>query len=131
MSGLQIQNKLLSKCLQVQEGTFRSRVALADCASHSALQEWLWLPQTLALSSQHTGECLTASGEPSEGVRLKPCIFFEAGGGMAEADLDGEASSQAWSCSRKGHLTLKGRGLHLSATQESTLVFLSRENKQV
>uniref|UniRef100_A0A3Q3VZX7 Ricin B lectin domain-containing protein n=1 Tax=Mola mola TaxID=94237 RepID=A0A3Q3VZX7_MOLML len=111
--GLKIQNKLLGKCLQVQG----SRVSLAACSSSSAFQEWLWLPEHRALHSQHTGECLTAPGEQYEGVRLRPCISL--------------ASSQSWYCSKKGHLTSMGSGLHLSATQESTLVFLSREHKQV
>lgn len=128
---MKIQNKLLGKCLQVQVG----RVSLADCSPYSALQEWRWLPQSQALSSQHTGECLTASGEQYEGVHLKPCNSQaesdKSGAALASVDLSSEASSQTWSCSKKGHLTLIRSGLHLSATQESTLVFLSREHKQV
>nr|XP_046242990.1 uncharacterized protein si:dkey-245n4.2 isoform X2 [Scatophagus argus] len=130
VSGLKIQNKLLGKCLQVQD----SRVSLADCTPFSAAQEWRWLPESQALASQHTGECLTASGEQYEGVHLKPCVFQAdsdvTGPGEAAVDMGKEASSQTWSCSKKGHLTLLRRGLHLSATQESTLVFLSREHKQ-
>lgn len=125
-SGFKIQNKLLGKCLQVQEGTLGMRVSLGDCSTYSALQEWRWLPESQALRSHHTGECLTAPAEQYAGVHLQPCIF------QAEGDTTGAevASSQAWSCSKKGHLTLIGRGLHLSARQESTLVFLSREHKQ-
>ncbi|XP_044052625.1 uncharacterized protein si:dkey-245n4.2 [Siniperca chuatsi] len=123
-SGLKIQNKLLGKCLQVQEGTLGGRVSLGVCSPFSALQEWRWLPESQALISHHTGDCLTAPAEQYEGVHLQPCIF------QAESDMGREASSQAWSCSKKGHLTLIGRGLHLSATKESTLVFLSREHKQ-
>lgn len=104
-----------------------SRVSLAACSSSSAFQEWLWLPEHRALHSQHTGECLTAPGEQYEGVRLRPCISL-AGRDTSSAT---EASSQSWYCSKKGHLTSMGSGLHLSATQESTLVFLSREHKQV
>ncbi|XP_068166928.1 uncharacterized protein si:dkey-245n4.2 [Antennarius striatus] len=134
VSGLRIQNKLLGKCLQVQEGTNGRRVSLADCTPYSDLQEWHWLPESMAFSSQHSGECLTASGEQYEGVHLKSCILSAesdvTGAGVIEADRGREANSQSWSCSRKGHITLKGRGLHLSATQESTLVFLSREHKQ-
>lgn len=128
---MKIQNKLLGKCLQVQV----RRVSLADCSPYSALQEWRWLPESQALSSQHTGECLTAPGEQYEGVHLKPCISQgesdKSGTTPASVGLSSEASSQTWSCSKKGHLTLIGSGLHLSATQESTLVFLSREHKQV
>lgn len=122
MSAFKIQNKLLGKCLQAHGG----RVSLADCRSYSASLEWHWLAESSALSSQLTGECLTSPGEQYEGVQLKPCII-QAG----ILILDMEAKSQAWSCSKKGHLTLMRSGLHLGATQESTLVFLSREHKQV
>uniref|UniRef100_A0A3Q3J210 Ricin B lectin domain-containing protein n=1 Tax=Monopterus albus TaxID=43700 RepID=A0A3Q3J210_MONAL len=121
MGGLQLKmiiwNKLLGTCLQVQEGTSGGRVSLGECSLYSPLQEWRWLPESQALLSYRTGECLTAPGEEFEGVRLQRCNF--------------RTSSQAWSCSKKGHLTSIGRGLHLSATHESTLVFLSRGHKQV
>lgn len=120
--GFKIQNKLLGKCLQAQGG----RVFLADCTSFSTSLEWQWLAESSALSSQLTGECLTSPGEQYEGVQLRPCII-EAG----IVSLDMEAKSQAWSCSKKGHITLMRSGLHLGAAQESTLVFLSREHKQV
>ncbi|KAM8885555.1 uncharacterized protein AB9W97_013114 [Spinachia spinachia] len=128
--GLRIENQLLVKCLQVEGGTFAGRVSLGVCSPHLASQEWRWLPGSGALSNQHTGECLTAPREQSEGVQLQPCVFgavgVQADGGR---DAGTEASGQAWMCSKKGRLTLAGRGLHLSATQESTLVFLSREHK--
>ncbi|GAA6222208.1 uncharacterized protein LOC108878792 isoform X1 [Lates japonicus] len=133
-SGLKIRNRLLGKCLQVQEGVLGGRVSLGECSPYSPLQEWRWLPESQALSSHHTGECLTAPGEQYEGVHLQPCAFTierdETGDGVAAVGMGRETSSQAWSCSKKGHLTLIGRGLHLSATPESTLVFLSREHKQ-
>ncbi|XP_061585936.1 uncharacterized protein si:dkey-245n4.2 [Cololabis saira] len=122
--GLQIRNKLLGQCLQVEEGT---RVSLGKCNSYSTLQEWRWLPGSNALSSQPTGECLTAPLGEYEGVHLQPCII---GAGGAVLNMGREASSQEWECSKKGHLTLTGSGQHLTATQESTLVFLSREHKQ-
>lgn len=129
---MKIQNKLLGKCLQVQEGASGGRVSLDECSPYSNLQEWRWLPERQALSNHHTGECLTAPAEQYEGVHLQRCIESdETGAGVAEVDMGRGASSQTWSCSKKGHLTLIGRGLHLSATQESTLVFLSREHKQV
>ncbi|XP_056274876.1 uncharacterized protein si:dkey-245n4.2 [Pseudoliparis swirei] len=129
-SGLKIQNKLLLKCLQVQRGSLGGRVSLGECSPHSSLQEWRWLPESQALGNQHTGECLTAPGEQYEGVHLQPCV------GRAEGDNAGarvaaeDTGRQSWFCSKKGQLTLVGRGLHLSATQESTLVFLSRQHKQ-
>ncbi|XP_059193185.1 uncharacterized protein si:dkey-245n4.2 isoform X2 [Centropristis striata] len=104
---------------------------VSSCLFSSLSKEWRWLPETKALSNDHTGECLTAPGEQYEGVHLQPCILQdesdETGDGV---DIGREASNQAWSCSKKGHLSLIGRGLHLSATQQSTLVFLSREHKQ-
>lgn len=125
VSGFKIRNKLIGKCLQVQEGVLGGRVSLGECSPYSPVQEWSWLPQSQALSSHHTGECLTAPGEQYEGVHLQPCIL------TSESDETAESGSQSWSCSKKGHLTLMGRGLHLSATPESTLVFLSQEHKQV
>ncbi|XP_035020846.1 uncharacterized protein si:dkey-245n4.2 isoform X2 [Hippoglossus stenolepis] len=133
-SSLKIQNKLIGKCLQVQEGTWGGRVSLGECSPYSPVQEWSWLPESQALSSHHTGECLTAPAEQYEGVHLQPCISRlesdRAGDGVAAVEMGREPSSQAWSCSKKGHLTLMGRGLHLSATPQSTLVYLSREHKQ-
>ena len=134
-SVLKLRNKLIGKCLQVQEGPVGGRVSLGECIPSSPLQEWRWLPESQALSSHHTGECLTAPGEQFEGVHLQPCIFRiesdKTGAGVAAEDIGRDASRQAWSCSKRGHLTLLGRGLHLSATPESILVFLSREHKQV
>lgn len=126
VSSLKIRNKLLGKCLQVQEGT-RGRVSLGECSSYSPLQEWRWLPEGNALSSHHTGECLTAPRGEYEGVHLQPCIFRAE---EAVIDKGRGANSQAWTCSKKGHLTLIWSGRHLSATQESTLVFLSKDHKQ-
>ncbi|KAM4575915.1 uncharacterized protein PAE49_006243 isoform 2-T2 [Odontesthes bonariensis] len=126
-SGLKIRNKLLGTCLQVQDGTTGGRVSLGECSPHSPLQEWLWLPAGHALSSHHTGECLTAPRREYEGVHLQSCIFKA---GVAAVGMGREASSQTWVCSKRGHLTLIGTGLHLSAAQQSTLVFLSREHKQ-
>ncbi|XP_029294679.1 uncharacterized protein LOC115012949 isoform X2 [Cottoperca gobio] len=104
------------------------------CLSSSFSKEWRWLPESQALRNPHTGECLTAPGEQYEGVHLQTCVFppesDETDAGVVAVDIGREARSQAWSCSKKGHLNLIGTGLHLSATQESTLVFLSREHKQ-
>ncbi|XP_019750143.1 uncharacterized protein LOC109530693 isoform X2 [Hippocampus comes] len=133
VSGLNIRNKLLGTCLQVHDGSPGVRVSLGQCDPHSAFQKWLWLPESQSLRNQYTGECLTAPEEQFEGVHLQPCHLQneEAGGQLAPASkMGGDAGSQQWSCSKKGHLTLLGKGLHLSATQESTLVFVSREHKQ-
>ncbi|XP_042342107.1 uncharacterized protein LOC121942884 [Plectropomus leopardus] len=132
--GIKIQNKLLGKCLQAQEGTTGGRVSLGECRPYSAFQEWHWLSHSQALRNHHTGECLTAPGEQYEGVHLQPCLFRaesdETDAEVAVVNMGRDTGSQVWSCSKRGHLTLVGRGLHLSATQESTLIFLSREHKQ-
>lgn len=128
MSGFKIRNKLLGKCLQVEEGTKMRRVSLGECSSYSLVQEWHWLPEGQALRNQHTGECLTAPSQEYEGALLRPCAFRS---GVAAVDVGGEASSQEWACSKKGHITLMGSGLHLSAAKESSLVFLLKEHKQV
>lgn len=127
VSGLKIRNKLLGKCLQAQGGTLVGRVSVGECDPYSPLQEWRWIPEGRALSNHHTGECLSAPGGREDGVYLRPCVFQERESDGAAAPPD----SQAWSCSRKGHLTLAEKGLHLSATQQSTLVILSQEHNQV
>ncbi|XP_029019899.1 uncharacterized protein si:dkey-245n4.2 [Betta splendens] len=129
VSGLKIRNKLLGKCLQAHGGTAAGRVSLGECSPSSPSQQWRWLPGGRALSNQHTGECLSAPGGQDGGVYLQPCIY-KAGDGAAAAASDRESSSQTWSCSRKGHLTLMGQRLHLSATQQSTLPILSQEHTQ-
>lgn len=127
VSAVKIQNKLLGKCLQVQTG----RVSLAECTPHSAIQEWNWFPEHQALMSQQNGECLTAPAEQYEGVRSQPCIFQAGTDADGAAEEAGGLESQMWSCSKKGHFTLISSGLHLSASSESTLVFLSSEHKHV
>lgn len=128
LSALKIQNKLLGKCLQVTEGTEGGRVSLGKCSPRSPIQEWRWHQESQAVSNYHTGECLTAPREQYEGVHLQPCVFRTASGKDGDRR---EAGSQVWTCSRKGHLTVVGKGLHLTATKESTLVFLSRGHKKV
>ncbi|CAN9513340.1 unnamed protein product [Ophioblennius macclurei] len=130
--GFKIRNKLLNKCLQVNEGSYGGRVSLGECNSDSHLQEWSWLQDGLSLTSEHTEECLTAPREQYEGVYLQACVFKsrQTGDEVPKQDFGREANSQAWTCSKKGHLTLVSRGLHLNAAQQSTLVFLSREHKQ-
>ncbi|XP_034025954.1 uncharacterized protein LOC117510375 [Thalassophryne amazonica] len=132
--GVKIQNKLLGSCLQVQDGSAEGRVSLGNCSPYSALQEWSWHAESQAVSNYHTGLCLTAPEEQHEGVYLQACIFKagneDAVSGMAAMEMGTGDGLQAWSCSKKGHLTLSGTSLRLSATQESTLVFLSKDHKQ-
>ncbi|KAJ0019308.1 hypothetical protein NQD34_006877 [Periophthalmus magnuspinnatus] len=120
---VRIKNKLLGKCLQ---GESDGRVSLGDCSVHESSQLWRWFQENHALQNQQTALCLTAPTEQYEGVQLQPCVFSELSGEYEEDVM----SRQSWSCSKKGHLTLSGKGLHLSAIQQSSLVFVSREHKQ-
>ncbi|KAG7264324.1 hypothetical protein CRUP_009946 [Coryphaenoides rupestris] len=138
-SGFMIRNKLLGKCLQAQPGRPHGRVSTGDCSPDQPLQEWRWLAGSHALASERAGLCLTAPAEQYEGVRLQACATASGGDGAglggAEEDQEGvrknnEHHHQAWSCSRRGHLTLQDRGVHLIATKDSALVFLSKEHKQ-
>lgn len=120
---IKIKNKLLGKCLQsLSDG----RVSLGDCSMSESSLEWRWLPENHALQSEFTAECLTAPTEQYEGVQLQPCIFTE----QTVDEGDDLMNRQSWSCSKKGHLTLSRKGLHLNAIQESSLIFVSREHKQ-
>ncbi|MGH0183109.1 UNVERIFIED_CONTAM: hypothetical protein FKN15_010886 [Acipenser sinensis] len=106
-----IRNDHLGKCIQLIPG--KGRVALAECSPESELQKWDWQASSQSLISLKTKECLTAArAKEHEMVRLQVCR---------------EGENQGWSCSKKGHLTLQGLGLHLSTKQGSSKVFLSKE----
>ncbi len=112
-----IRNEDRRKCVQVNEVQVSSRLSLQECRADSALQEWHWNPETRSISNQQTGGCLTAPQiQEHESVRLQACS-------SDEEDREG----QAWSCSKKGLLTLHGKGLHLSAHHDSSKVFLSKD----
>ncbi|KAL1274826.1 hypothetical protein QQF64_027640 [Cirrhinus molitorella] len=117
VTGLLIRNEELRKCLQVNEVQVSSRLTLQECRADSALQQWHWNPETHSLSNPRTGGCLSAPQiQEHESVWLQACS-------SAEEDLEG----QTWSCSKKGLLTLHGKGLHLSVRHDSSKVFLSKE----
>ncbi|XP_041094666.1 uncharacterized protein LOC121306801 [Polyodon spathula] len=106
-----IRNDHLGKCIQLIPG--KGRVALAECSPESELQKWDWQANSQSLISLKTKECLTAArAKEHEMVRLQACR---------------EGENQGWSCSKKGHLTIQGQGLHLSTKQGSSKVFLSKE----
>ncbi|KAG9354319.1 hypothetical protein JZ751_001023 [Albula glossodonta] len=119
--GFSIRNEQLGKCLQPLEAIrWGGRVTLEDCRPGSALQQWKWHPETPALVSMQTGECLSAPGnQEDELIRLQACRTG-----------DGAREGQVWGCSKKGHLTLIGKGLHLSAHQGSAKVLLSRDRSR-
>ncbi|XP_053888643.1 uncharacterized protein LOC128839579 isoform X1 [Malaclemys terrapin pileata] len=106
-----IKNIRLEKCMQVahQES---DQISLADCKLHAQQQQWRWDPRTKSIVSLKTKQCLTIR-KPQEfaSAYLEPC---------------GDRERQAWACSKKGHLTLHGLGLHLNAKQGHK-VFVSRE----
>ncbi|XP_037387867.1 uncharacterized protein LOC108426221 isoform X2 [Pygocentrus nattereri] len=115
VAGLSMRNEQLEKCVQVQEGQAHSSVSLEDCQPGLALQEWRWSSESQTLRNPQTGKCLTAIQiKEHENVGLLTC-------------RPAENEGQAWSCSKKGHLTLHGKGLHLSAHHDSSNVFLSMD----
>lgn len=114
--GFQIKNEELSKCVQVNEDQINGRLSLQECRADSALQEWQWNPVTRTLSNPQTRGCLTAPQiQDLEIVWLQACRSEEE-----------DYENQIWSCSKKGLLTLHGKGLHLSARHDSSKLFLSK-----
>ncbi|XP_067294417.1 uncharacterized protein si:dkey-245n4.2 isoform X3 [Pseudorasbora parva] len=112
-----IRNEELRKCVQVNEDQGNSRLTLEECRADSAQQEWHWNPETRSLSNPQTGGCLTAPRiQEHESVWLQACS-------SEEEDREG----QTWSCSKKGLLTLHGKGLHLCVRHDSSKVFLSKD----
>lgn len=105
----------MGKCVQLQNGEGNEKVTLEECKLDSALQEWQWNPETHSLRNPHTGKCLTALKIQDQGT---------VGSLSCRAEDD---ETQAWSCSKKGHLTLLGKGFHLSGRFDSSDVFLSAE----
>ncbi|KAL7985710.1 hypothetical protein Chor_013642 [Crotalus horridus] len=107
-----IQNVRLQKCIHASPHK-AEQVGLSDCKARSPQHQWSWDGAALALVNQHTRECLAVSNAEELAVaQLDPC---------------GEGSLQRWSCSKKGHLTLQGHGLHLSTKLGGHHTFLSRE----
>ncbi|EMP32505.1 hypothetical protein UY3_10346, partial [Chelonia mydas] len=106
-----IKNIRLEKCIQVAHHD-SGQISLADCKLHSQQQQWRWDPRTKSIVSLKTKQCLTIH-KPQEfaSAYLEPC---------------GDGARQTWACSKKGHLTLHGLGLHLNAKQGHK-VFVSRE----
>ncbi|KAJ8006163.1 hypothetical protein DPEC_G00125390 [Dallia pectoralis] len=119
-----IRNQLLGKCLGFLPDT-NPGVGLDECRIGNERQEWQWLPEGQALSNKFTGECLSGH-EHNHSVRLHRC-----GGDTEDVSENtgamGVWKGQAWTCSRRSHLTLLGKGLLLTAHHMSSKVFLSEE----
>ncbi|XP_072849107.2 uncharacterized protein LOC110080488 isoform X1 [Pogona vitticeps] len=113
-AGFLIKNARLEKCLHASSHE-AEKVGLADCKPHSPYYQWRWEAAARTVVNQKTGECLAVS-DPQEFA-------------LAQLETCGEAAGthQAWVCSRKGHLTLPGYGLHLSMKPGGHKAFLSRE----
>ncbi|XP_019373614.1 PREDICTED: uncharacterized protein LOC109297967 [Gavialis gangeticus] len=107
-----IKNIRLEKCIHITHHE-STGIGLADCKLHSQQQQWSWDPSTKSIVSLKTKQCLTVHKPQDFALaRLEPC---------------GDRKRQAWACSKKGHLTLQGLGLHLNTKQGSHKVFVSRE----
>ncbi|XP_053157465.1 uncharacterized protein LOC128347207 isoform X2 [Hemicordylus capensis] len=110
--GFLIKNVRLEKCLHTSFHE-TAKIGLAECKPRSPQHQWGWDAAARAIVSLHTQQCLTAL-EPQELAlaQLEPC---------------GSSLLQAWVCSKKGHLTLAGLGLHLSTKPGGHKAFLSPE----
>lgn len=109
--GFLIRNTRLEKCIRASQET--TSISLASCKEHSQQQQWGWDPDTGTIVSLHTGRCLSAHRMREYAlVKLEPC---------------GDWERQAWSCSKKGHLTLQSLGFHLGTKEGGHKVFVSRE----
>ncbi|KAM6227457.1 uncharacterized protein M6G45_017328 isoform 2-T2 [Spheniscus humboldti] len=110
--GFLIRNSRLEKCIHTSHHETNS-ISLTDCKVHSQKQQWSWDPATRTIVSLKTKQCLSAHKMREYApVKLEPC---------------GDWEHQAWSCSKKGHLTLQSLGFHLSAKEGGHKVFVSRE----
>ncbi|KFP37524.1 hypothetical protein N324_04591, partial [Chlamydotis macqueenii] len=109
--GFLIRNTRLEKCIRISHHETNG-ISLTDCKVHSQ-QQWSWDPATRTIVSLQTKQCLSAYKTREYAlVRLEPC---------------GDWERQAWSCSKKGHLTLQSVGFHLSTKEGGHKVFISRE----
>ncbi|XP_070599739.1 uncharacterized protein [Erythrolamprus reginae] len=100
-------------CIHASLHAKAERVDLSECQAHSPEHQWRWDSVASAMVNQHTGECLAVSHvEESAVAHLAPCE---------------EGPLQAWSCGRKGQVTLRGHGLHLSAKPGGHRAFLALE----
>ncbi|XP_074426117.1 uncharacterized protein LOC141736191 isoform X4 [Larus michahellis] len=109
--GFLIRNTRLEKCIRISHHETNS-ISLTDCEVLSQQQQWSWDPTTGTIVSLQTKQCLSAHKMLENTlVKLEPCGHWER---------------QAWSCSKKGHLTLQSLGLHLSTKEGGHKVFVTK-----
>ncbi|XP_044513181.1 uncharacterized protein LOC123231042 [Gracilinanus agilis] len=106
-----IRNPGLNACVQV-DPRGAERVSLVPCHPDAEAQQWGWDPVSRALFSLHVPGCL-AIGEAREFA-------------VAQLSRCGDHLHQAWGCSRKGHLSLQGLGLHLHGRPHAQEIFVLR-----
>nr|XP_006009572.2 PREDICTED: uncharacterized protein LOC102354024 [Latimeria chalumnae] len=106
-----IKSVQLQKCIQSHHKN--SKLSLAECDPHAHHQQWNWDLSTQALVSVASRQCVTVHKVHEPGsVRLEVC---------------GNGRKQAWACSKKGHLSLRGLRLHLCAKHSTDKVIVSKE----
>ncbi|KAJ6663066.1 hypothetical protein lerEdw1_010887 [Lerista edwardsae] len=99
VDGFLIKNVRLERCLHASSHE-TEKVALGDCRPHSPQHQWSWDAGTRAVVNLKSGQCLAAhQWQELALAQLEPC---------------GAGALQAWVCSKKGHLSVQGLGLHLS-----------------
>ncbi|KAM6036037.1 uncharacterized protein LJ206_001154 isoform 2-T2 [Theristicus caerulescens] len=110
--GFLIRNTRLEKCIRVSHHETNG-ISLTDCKVHSQHHQWSWDPTTETIVSLQRKQCLSVHKMREYAlVKLEPC---------------GDRERQAWSCSKKGHLTLQSLGFYLSTKEGGHKVFVSRE----
>ncbi|KFP50133.1 hypothetical protein N323_03262, partial [Cathartes aura] len=110
--GFFIRNTRLQKCIRVSPHQTNS-ISLTDCKADSQQQQWSWDPTTRTIVSLQTKHCLSAHKTQDYAlVKLERC---------------GDWERQAWSCSKKGRLTLWSLGFHLSTKEGGHKVFVSKK----
>ncbi|XP_063050439.1 uncharacterized protein si:dkey-245n4.2 isoform X2 [Engraulis encrasicolus] len=139
--GFNIRNERTGRCLTALKHKGRHRLELADCQPDSDGQQWHWDPESCSIKSLEADECLSAAGTypKHDGVRLRSC-HVDDGDGDDDDDYGGRSrgDTQAWTCSKKGHITLQGNRLYLSVRHnqelpvptKTKLLHLSKERGQ-
>ncbi|XP_069482940.1 uncharacterized protein [Ambystoma mexicanum] len=104
-----IRNVHLEKCIHVSN----DRVSLSECNPHSPEQRWSWDSNGRSIVSLKSSRCLGVNRmHEFSAVKLTPC---------------GDNTWQRWDCTKKSHVTLHGKSLHLNAKHGTNKIFVSQE----